>query len=75
LDESKAEIVELCRRGDSSIGQVAIDFDLAETNVRSWVKRADIDQGERRSVPTEEKEERSRLCREKRSLKEDLECV
>ena len=34
--EFKAEIVELCRRGDRSIGQVAKDFDLTETNVRTW---------------------------------------
>jgi transposase len=26
--EFKAEIVELCRRGDRSVGQVAQDFDL-----------------------------------------------
>ena len=45
--EFKAEIVELCRRGDRSIGQVAKDFDLTETNVRTWVKQAEIDQGER----------------------------
>ena len=45
--EFKAEIVELCRRGDRSIGQVARDFDLTETNVRTWVKQAEIDQGER----------------------------
>jgi transposase len=45
--EFKAEIVELCRRGDRSIGQVAKDFDLTETNVRTWVKQAEIDHGER----------------------------
>ena len=33
--EFKAEIVELCRRGDRSIGQVARDFDLTETAVRA----------------------------------------
>ena len=32
--EFKAEIVELCRRGDRSIGQVAKDFDLGETAVQ-----------------------------------------
>jgi transposase len=32
--EFKAEIVELCRQGDRSIGQVAKDFDLGETAVR-----------------------------------------
>ena len=28
--EFKAEIVELCQRGDRSVGQVARDFDLTE---------------------------------------------
>ena len=32
--EFKAEIVDLCRRGDRSIGQIAKDFDLTETAVR-----------------------------------------
>jgi transposase len=36
--EFKAEIVELCRRGDRSVGQIAKDFDLTETAVRDWVK-------------------------------------
>lgn len=33
--EFKTEIVELCRRGDRSVGQVAKDFDLTETAVRA----------------------------------------
>ncbi|MFB9836843.1 transposase [Actinoallomurus acaciae] len=37
--EFKAEIVELCRRGDRSVGQVAKDFDLTETAVRERVNR------------------------------------
>ena len=73
--EFKAEIVELCRRGDGSIGQVAMDFDLTETNVRTWVKQAEIDQGERPGLSTEEKEELTRLRRENRSLKEDVEIL
>jgi transposase len=35
--EFKAEIVELCLRGDRSVGRVARDFDLTETAVRQWV--------------------------------------
>jgi transposase len=73
--EFKAEIVELCRRGDRSIGQVARDFDLTETNVRNWVKQGEIDQGERPGLTTEEKEELTRLRRENRSLKEDVEIL
>jgi len=34
--EFKAEIVELCQRGDRSIGQVARDFDLTGTAAREW---------------------------------------
>jgi transposase len=41
--EFKADIVERCRRGDRSIGQVARDFDLTETAVRDWVKQAEVD--------------------------------
>jgi transposase len=73
--EFKAEIVELCRHGDRSIGLVARDFDLTETNVRNWVKQAEIDQGERPGLTTEEKEELTRLRRENRSLKEDVEIL
>src|ERR1700758_4962506 len=45
--EFKAEIVELCQRGDLSVGQVARDFDLTETAVREWVRQAERDAGTR----------------------------
>jgi transposase len=73
--EFKAEIVELCRRGDRSIGQVAKDFDLTESNVRTWVNQTEIDQGERPGLSTEERAELSRLRRENRSLREDVEIL
>jgi transposase len=37
--------VELCQRGDRSVGQVARDFDLTETAVREWVRQAERDAG------------------------------
>jgi transposase len=73
--EFKAEIVELCQRGDRSIGQVARDFDLTETNVRTWAKQAEIDQGERPGLTTEERTELTKLRRENRSLREDVEIL
>ena len=73
--EFKAEIVELCRRGDRSIGQVSRDFDLTETAVRAWAAQAEIDAGERNGFTTEEREELTRLRREVRSLKEDVEVL
>ncbi len=73
--EFKAEIVERCRRGDRSIGQVARDFDLTETNVRSWVKQAEIDAGERPGLNTEERTELARLRHENRQLRLDNETL
>lgn len=37
----KAEIVELCQRGDRSVDQVARDFDLTETAVRELSMRCE----------------------------------
>jgi transposase len=45
--EFKAEIVERCRAGDRTIGQVARDFDLTETAVRAWVTQAETGQDAR----------------------------
>ena len=73
--EFKAEIVELCHRGDRSIGQVSRDFDLTETAVRAWVRQAEIDGGVRDGLTTEERVELTRLRRENRSLKEDVEVL
>ena len=73
--EFKAEIVECCQRGDRSIGQVAKDFDLTETAVRAWVQQSETDAGQRPGLTTEEMEELTRLRRENRSLKEDVEIL
>jgi transposase len=73
--EFKADIVERCRRGDRSVGQVAKDFDLTETAVREWVKQAEVDGGERAGLSTEEREELTALRRENRRLREDVEIL
>src|SRR5262245_19533346 len=73
--EFKAEIVELCQRGDRSIGEVARDFDLTETAVREWVKQAEIDAGERAGLSSAERAELAELRRENRRLREDVEIL
>ena len=73
--EFKPEIVELCQRGDRSIGQVARDFDLTETAVREWVRQADVDAGKRDGLTSEEKAELAQLRKENRRLKEDVEIL
>jgi transposase len=73
--EFKAEIVELCQRGDRSIGQVAKDFDLAETAVRDWVRQAEADSGRRDGLTSSEREELAALRRENRRLREDVDVL
>jgi transposase len=74
--EFKAEIVELCQRGDRSIGQVARDFDLTETAVRQWVKQAELDAGQRGDgLTSSEREELAALRRQNRRLQEDVEIL
>src|SRR6478735_9095706 len=75
--EFKAEIVELCQRGDRSVGQVAKDFDLTETAVREWVKQAERDAGTRSDggLASAEQQELARLRRENRQLREDVEIL
>jgi transposase len=75
--EFKAEIVELCQRGDRSVGQVAKDFDLTETAVREWVKQAERDAGTRvdGGLTSAERQELIELRRECRRLREDVEIL
>ena len=74
--EFKAEIVELCQRGDRSVGQVAKDFDLTETAVREWLRQAERDAGTGDGgLTTSEKDELTQLRRENRRLREDVEIL
>src|SRR4051795_10799828 len=75
--EFKAEIVELCQRGDRSIGQVARDFDLTQTAVREWVRQAERDAGTRHDggLMSQERDELAQLRRENRRLREDVEVL
>ena len=75
--EFKADIVERCRVGDRTVGQVARDFDLTETAVREWVKQAERDEGSRvdGGVTSSEREELAQLRRDNRRLREDVEIL
>ena len=75
--EFKAEIVDLCQRGDRSVGLVAKDFDLTETAVREWVKQAERDTGTRTDggLTSTEQQELAQLRRENRRLREDVEIL
>ena len=70
-DSFKAEVVELCRKGDRSVAEVARELDLTETAVRRWVHQAEIDAGQRPGLTSSEHEELVRLRKENRVLREE----
>lgn len=75
--EFKAEVVELCERGDRSIGEVSRDLSLTETSVRECVRqaKANAGRGPDGALSTAEKEELRKLRREVRQLREDKEIL
>ena len=75
--EFKAEAVRLCKVGDRTVTQVAVDLDLTETALRDWVKRADIDAGEGPpgALASEERAELMHLRRENKRLQMEREIL
>ena len=75
--EFKKEAVQLCKVGGRSIGQVAKDLGLADTVLRKWVTRAEVDAGEGPlgALTTAEREELQRLRRENKRLQMEREIL
>jgi len=57
--EFKAQTVELVRSSGKSIPAVARDLDLTESALREWVRQADVDDGRREGITTDERAELS----------------
>ena len=75
--EFKAEAVRLCKVGDRSVAQVAVDLDLTETALREWVKRVDVNAGKGPSgaLTSDERAELVQLRRENKRLQMEREIL
>jgi len=73
--EFKAEAVRLVRSSDRSIPQIAKELGVSYNSLRTWVKQAEIDQGEREGLTTQEREELRRLRRENKILRQEREIL
>ena len=75
--EFKAEAVRICRLGDRTIAQVAVDLNLGDSALRDWIHRAEIDEGKgpTDALTSDERVELARLRREHKRMAMDLEIL
>jgi transposase len=69
--EFKSEAVRLVRSSDKSVSQLAKELGVSDNSLRSWVRQAEIDEGNREGLTTDEREELKRLRRENKLLKQE----
>jgi transposase len=73
--EFRRRAVELARSREKPIAQIAKDLGVAESGLRRWMKQADIDDGKRDGLTTDERAELVKLRREKRVLEMEVEIL
>jgi transposase len=73
--EFRQRAVELARLGEKPIAQIASDLGIAESCLRNWLKQADIDDGRRNGLSTDERAELVALRRELRTAKMEVEIL
>jgi transposase len=74
--EFRDQVVALARATGRSALSLAREFQISDGSVRTWVKRAELDQGQRSDgLTTAEREELARLRRENRQLKLEREIL
>ncbi len=72
--EFKAEAVRLVRSAtDKPASHIARELGVSDSALRSWVKQAQIDHGEREGLTTEEREELRKLRKEVKVLRQERE--
>ena len=67
--------MELARLREKPVTQLAADLGISDQTLRNWLKQADIDEGRREGLTTEERAELVRLRRANRVLEMENEIL
>ena len=73
--EFRERAVELARLSEKPIAQIAVDLGISESCLRNWVHQADIDEGAKQGLSTDERAELVRLRRELRVKDMEIEIL
>jgi len=73
--EFRRRAVELARLREKPIAQIAKDLGIAESGLRRWMAQADIDEGKREGLSSDERKELVELRRQRRVLEMEVEIL
>jgi transposase-like protein len=73
--EFRQRAVELARLRERPIAEIAKSLGISESCLRNWLRQADIDDGARVGLTSEERQELAQLRREKRRLETENEIL
>jgi transposase len=73
--EFRRRAVELARLREKPIAQIARDLGIAESGLRRWIAQADIDDGKREGLTSEERRELVELRRQNRVQAMEIEIL
>lgn len=73
--EFRRRAVELARLREKPIAQIAKDLGVAESGLRRWMAQADIDEGKREGLTTDERKELVELRRQTRVQAMEIEIL
>ena len=69
--EFRDDVVAVARKGEASISRVAKDFGISESCLRTWLHRADVEDGVRPGTTSAESAELRELKRRNRLLAQE----
>ena len=74
-EEFRRRAISLVREEGRPIGQVARELGIAESGLRRWIDRYDVDTGAKEGVTSAERDELVKLRREVRTLRAERELL
>jgi transposase len=73
--EFRREALELLKLSEKPITQIAKDLGVSEQTLYVWRRQAEVDQGKREGLSSDEREELRRLRKENRTLQMEKEIL